>query len=45
MELEKKIDSSKGKEAEEKPSWITVYTDYGYGLVDSKKFVEQVKEC
>ena len=27
------------------PQWITVYTDYGYGLVDSEKFMDQIKEC
>ena len=34
------------EEAEDKgPSWVTVYTDYGYGTVDAVKFKAMMEEC
>lgn len=35
-----------GEEAKESgPSWVTVYTDYGYGTVDAVKFKQMMEEC
>jgi|FrelakmetLWP11LW_1041352.scaffolds.fasta_scaffold770660_1 hypothetical protein len=31
--------------AEENIKWLTVYTDYGYGVVDADKFQAELVSC
>ena len=33
------------EEKDKGPSWVTVYTDYGYGTVDAVKFKQMMEEC
>ena len=33
------------KEEDGEQQWLTVYTDYGYGVVDAKQFLVQTEEC
>ena len=37
-----------GEVAEAQPKekkWVTVYTDFGYGVIDGEKFLQQTEEC